>query len=140
MRKSFYLFLICIPFVTTVRAQYKQPFNQDWEFVKGVGLDYSDTLLQKDGAIKWEKITLPHTANIEPIEKLTQQWQGVCWYRKFFSVPSASRGKHIALQFDAAMQQADVYLNGRHIFRHLGGYLPLNTALRFSRNAEVPSR
>src|SRR5206468_5198251 len=78
----------------------------------------------KDDQHKWSNISLPHTANIEPIEKVDQQWQGICFYRKYFMVPGANTGKHIAIQFDAAMQEADVYLNGRHIFKHLGGYLP----------------
>ena len=124
MFKRLLLILICTPFVTRMLAQHTESFNSDWEFVKGTDTVFSDRLLLKDSTIKWEKISLPHTANIEPVEKVAQQWQGVCYYRKFFSVPAASRGKHIALQFDAAMQQADVYLNGKHIYRHLGGYLP----------------
>jgi beta-galactosidase len=105
-------------------AQQKQLFNNNWEFIKGIDTVFSDKLLVKNSQLKWEKISLPHTANIEPIEKLAQQWQGICFYRKFFSIPSANKGKHIAIQFDAAMQEADVYLNGEHIFNHKGGYLP----------------
>ena len=105
-------------------TQQKQLFNSNWEFVKGIDTVFSDDLLIKSSQVKWEKISLPHTANIEPIEKVAQQWQGICFYRKFFSIPASSKGKHIAIQFDAAMEEADVYLNGRHIFKHLGGYLP----------------
>jgi beta-galactosidase len=117
-------FVGCLILTITTRAQQKQLFNNDWEFVKGTDSVFSVDMLSRTGAIKWERITLPHTANIEPIEKKEQQWQGICFYRKFFTVPATAKGKHMAIQFDAAMQEADVYLNGRHIFRHLGGYLP----------------
>jgi beta-galactosidase len=120
-------FLLIIAFAATMLsadAQQKKLFNDSWEFVKGADTVFSADMIQKNGRIAWEKISLPHTANIEPVEKKSQQWQGICFYRKFFSIPASSKGKHIAIQFEAAMQEADIYLNGRHIFKHLGGYLP----------------
>jgi beta-galactosidase len=111
-------------------------FNNNWEFVKDVDTTNSGRLLStaKNAKVDWEKISLPHTANIEPVEKVKEQWQGTCFYRKFFTLSATNKGKHIALQFDAAMHEADVYLNGRHIYKHLGGFLPFyidisNTAL-----------
>jgi beta-galactosidase len=105
-------------------AQQKRSFNQGWEFVKDIDTVFSGKLLLKNTQIPWQTVSLPHTANIEPIQKQAQQWQGICFYRKFFSVPASWKGKHIAIRFDAAMQDADLYLNGQHIFKHLGGYLP----------------
>src|SRR5580658_11160622 len=124
MLNRFLLILSFGSFSTNNHAQQKQLFNSEWQFVKGGDTVFSKDLLIKNSNIKWEKISLPHTANIEPVQKVGQQWQGICFYRKFFSVPLRSKGKHIAVQFDGAMQKADVYLNGKHIFQHLGGYLP----------------
>lgn len=118
------LFIVAVMLSVCATAQQKKQFNYDWEFIKDTDSTFSADMLVKKGRFKWEKISLPHTANIEPVEKKAQQWQGICFYRKFFTLPAASKGKHIAIQFDAAMQEADVYLNGQHIFRHLGGYLP----------------
>ncbi|MBD1396636.1 glycoside hydrolase family 2 protein [Pontibacter sp. JH31] len=103
-----------------------QNFNEDWGFV--LNLDTSNFLSRlpefASGQTSWEQVTLPHTARLEPIQKKEQQWQGTALYRKLFSLPVTDKGKHIAIQFEAAMQVADVYLNGKHVFRHLGGYLP----------------
>jgi beta-galactosidase len=105
-------------------GQGVQSFNEGWEFVKEIDSVFVGQLIGKSIEVQWENISLPHTANIEPTQKVKQQWQGTCFYRKEFSIPETSRGKHIAIQFDAAMQVADVYLNGKPVFRHLGGYLP----------------
>lgn len=124
MLKRFFLFSFTILLTALVNAQRKQLFNSNWEFVKNIDTVFSGDLLIKNNNVKWEKISLPHTANLEPVEKVTQQWQGICFYRKFFSIPVVYREKHIAIQFDAAMQEADIFLNGKHIFNHKGGYLP----------------
>ena len=124
MLRRVLLILIGLEFAICIQAQQKRMFNYDWEFVKDIDTVFSNSLTAKNSGIKWEKISLPHTASLEPIVKVAQQWQGICFYRKFFSVPASYKGKHIAIQFDAAMQEADVYLNGEHIFNHKGGYLP----------------
>ncbi|HEV8513099.1 MAG TPA: glycoside hydrolase family 2 TIM barrel-domain containing protein [Cyclobacteriaceae bacterium] len=121
MKFSFSL-IFFLPFL--VHGQRIQSFNDSWEFVKGIDTVFTTQLLEKNGNTKWEKISLPHTANIEPIQKINQQWQGTCFYRKYFFVPETNKGKHVAIRFDAAMQVADVYLNGKHVLKHLGGYLP----------------
>ncbi|WP_181163701.1 glycoside hydrolase family 2 protein [Pontibacter mangrovi] len=99
----------------------KQVFNDGWEFVRDAD---SAAVFGGQNSLAWEQVSLPHTARLEPIEKTEQQWQGTAFYRKAFTIPASHQGKHIALQFEAAMQVAEVYLNGQHIFRHLGGYLP----------------
>src|SRR5882724_4965142 len=91
-------------------SQKVESFNDSWEFVKDVDSVLISKLPERDDGVRWEQVTLPHTSNIESIQKKSQQWQGICYYKKYFSIPSADRGKHIAIQFDAAMQVADVYL------------------------------
>ncbi|MEN0054630.1 MAG: glycoside hydrolase family 2 TIM barrel-domain containing protein [Mucilaginibacter sp.] len=129
MKKIPLCFLLIMGCLFQLKAQTTTStsnFNNNWEFVKDIDTSNSGYLLSSTakGSANWEKISLPHTANIEPVEKVKEQWQGTCFYRKFFIVPLANKGKHIALQFDAAMHEADVYLNGKHIYKHLGGFLP----------------
>ena len=46
------------------------------------------------------------------------------WYKKVFSVPEKWLGKRILLHFDAVDWKTIVYLNGKEIGSHQGGYCP----------------
>lgn len=72
----------------------------------------------------WINVTLPHTTRIEPIEKKEQQWQGTCFYRKQLNIDDTS--SYTVLRFDAAMHEADIWINQKHTAQHLGGYLPFD--------------
>jgi beta-galactosidase len=37
---------------------------------------------------------------------------GVAWYRKHFTLPTATRGKRVVLQFDGVYQRSEVWMNG----------------------------
>jgi len=106
-------------------------FNAGWEFIKDPSGSISPELFQKtdDKATVWQKVSLPHTANIEAVDSPKKQWQGIARYRKFFTVPAQFEGKSVSLQFGAAMQVAKIYLNGELIETHLGGYLPFQVKM-----------
>ena len=80
----------------------------------------------------WIDVTLPHTPRLEPIEKVEQQWQGTCFYRKQLRINNIS--SHVTLRFDAAMHEADVWINNEHVARHLGGYLPFDIDIPVNKN------
>lgn len=116
--------------------QTKFDYNANWEFVKDMDTTITPDLFTADAAnLDWEQIRLPHTANIEPLVIDNQQWQGDSFYRKFFGVEPQQEGKYLALEFEGAMHEADVYLNGEHIYYNAGGYLPfvvdISDAVRF---------
>lgn len=104
----------------------KLNFNKDWKFLK---LDKSVTADQKFSNIKfddasWENVSLPHTANIEPLV-VNDQWQGICWYRKEFEAPKGAANKKIYIEFEAAMNIATIWVNGIKVKHTQGGYLPI---------------
>lgn len=70
----------------------------------------------------WQAIELPHTAFVEPFTVL-HQWQGICYYKREIEAPKKANGK-IYLELGAAMQLADVWVDGMHVTQHAGGYLP----------------
>lgn len=105
--------------------QTKFDFNTNWEFVKDMDTTITPGLIQSgETELNWDQIRLPHTANIEPLVIEDQQWQGDSFYRKFFRGEPEHEGKYMALEFEGAMHEADVYLNGEHIYYNAGGYLP----------------
>ena len=44
------------------------------------------------------------------------------WYRRNFEVPADWKGRHVLLHFDAIDWEATVYLNGKKLATHRGGY------------------
>jgi beta-galactosidase len=74
-------------------------------------------------------VTLPHT--VTPLswgDWDPAGWQRVWIYRKHFGRP-ARRGWRVLADFDGAMVDATVVLNGVALGTHTGGYLPWTTEL-----------
>ena len=46
------------------------------------------------------------------------------WYRRTFTVPPAWAGKSVLLHFEAVDWETHIWVNGRHIGTHQGGYDP----------------
>jgi len=70
----------------------------------------------------WRTLDVPHDWGIEgpfrydlPGNTGKLPWQGIGWYRKHFMVSAADQGKHIFIDFDGAMANAQVWLNGEYI-------------------------
>ncbi|GAA4416156.1 beta-galactosidase [Nibrella viscosa] len=101
-------------------------FNVGWEFVKDIDTTVTADFFRRNAgpANSWRLVSLPHTAQPEPLVITGTQWQGTGFYRKFFTISAADKNKRLAIHFEAAMHEADVYLNGRHLLKHIGGYLP----------------
>lgn len=94
------------------------PFNDGWQFTRVVGAPD-----RPPSSAQWSDVSLPHTARIEP-RIVNDQWQGIAFYRKRFDAPQEWRGQVKLLRFEGAMNVATVWLNGRKLAEHLGGFLP----------------
>lgn len=71
----------------------------------------------------WQQVRLPHTAFIEP-KVIKHPWQGICYYTRKVTVSHEEAAKQLWVEFEGAMQLADVWINGRHVFQHAGGFTP----------------
>jgi len=98
-------------------------FNQGWRFARGdaenaSAADFDDS--------RWAVVCAPHTVRLEPSEASGgRNYQGVAWYRKRFTVPRDMSAKVLTLYFEAIMGKQQVFVNGKKVVEHLGGYLPV---------------
>ena len=96
-------------------------FNAGWSFFRGENPGSERVAFN---AAEWQPVSLPHTANIEPLV-VNDQWQGICWYRKSFTLPANAAGKRVIIEFEGAMSRCSVWLNGVLVKERMGGYLPV---------------
>jgi len=50
----------------------------------------------------------------------------VSWYRRHLVLPNSLKGRRIFLDFDGVMMAAEVFVNGRRLAAHKGGYVPFS--------------
>ncbi len=97
--------------------------NGDWRFKRLDEASAEASFVDADDSA-WETVSLPHSAYLEPLV-ISNQWQGVCWYRKTVDVPVAFAGKKIWLTLEGAMSQSKIWVNGKLAKERAGGYLPV---------------
>jgi len=70
---------------------------------------------------KWDDIGLPHSFSL-PYFLSDKFYVGYGWYRKHFNVPAKWAGQRLFLEFEGAFQDAEIFVNGRRLGEHKGGY------------------
>jgi hypothetical protein len=58
-----------------------------------------------------------------------RRYAGVLWYRRAFDVPSRWRESSVAIRFGAVDYRARVWVNGREVGGHEGGYTPFEVEI-----------
>ena len=114
-------------------------FDAGWRFLKGDAAGAEQPAFNDEG---WRRLDLPHDWAIEgPFDPKYEPhngalpFYGVGWYRKHFTVPPSARGKFLTLEFDGAMANSRVWLNGVEIggrpYGYIGFSVDLTPQLRF---------
>lgn len=73
---------------------------------------------------KSETLTVPGDWNTQK-ENLFY-YEGSIWYKKSFDYAASKEGSRSFIYFGAVNYRADVYLNGKKLGRHIGGFTPFN--------------
>ena len=102
-------------------------FNPEWRFHLGdvpnaEKADFNDT--------EWEVVSTPHSVKLMPAEASgCRNYQGIAWYRKSFVLPKNTGNQNVELHFEAIMGKQRIYIDGRLVKEHEGGYLPITVNL-----------
>jgi len=75
-----------------------------------------------EGESSWRQIDVPRSWGWESGDFIF--YEGLAWYRRNFTVPPEWNGKFVKLHFWAVNYRADVWLNGKYLGFHEGGYTP----------------
>ena len=91
-------------------------FNAAWAFGKGTALP---TAMPTD----WEQVNLPHSWNaIDGQDGGNDYFRGTSHYAKTFAKSELPEAQQYYLELRGANSSADVYLNGKLLAHHDGGY------------------
>lgn len=143
MKKIISVFFILLVFCLPIWADHQPEFstagffplkdsgrevysmNPAWRFFKGAvpgaeTTDFNDK--------EWTVVSLPNGIEYIPTEASgCSNYQGEVWYRKHFTPNKSLKGKKLFLHFEAIMGKCKVYVNGKLLTEHFGGYLPVVT-------------
>ncbi len=97
----------------------KIPINNEWNFVK----EWNDKLINTFD--KNESVHIPHA-----MEELQMHYpdESSLWlisgYQRIITYDNAWKGKSVFVRFEGVMAVATVYINGKNVSEHKGGYTP----------------
>jgi beta-glucuronidase len=83
---------------------------------------------RRRSTVGWTPITVPNSWNVNDFTP--SGFIGApAWYRKDFRLPSASRRFGWRVRFESVNYRATVWLNGRRLRSHAGGFIPFEVPL-----------
>ena len=95
--------------------------NTDWAFHRG-DLPGAERVTIDDS--RWIATALPHVMQLEKKHCGGNSiYDGIGWYRRYFTLSPQYRGKRITLSFEGVMNACDVFINGKKVSTHHGGYM-----------------
>ena len=113
-----YIIEVVKPEMISAPGRERVNINRDWKFNLGdtagaerIGFDDSE----------WTQANLPHSFSI-PYFMWTDVYHGYGWYRKVIRVDEEWKNKQIGIEFEGSFIETEVYLNGRRVGSHTGGY------------------
>lgn len=93
--------------------------NNEWKFIKQDEVKAMDRAYNDEN---WEGVNIPHTWNAIDGANGFDFYKGACWYRKEFVIDNLAHGNSVFIEFTGSNSITDVYVNGKYMGQHKGGY------------------
>lgn len=116
-----HLFIAIFPLcfvVDNAVARENTVLASGWSFQSGEVADAEKTDFDTGG---WQSVSVPHSWGWAEAHQGKEDFHHQGWYRRELAV-TPDKGKRYFLKFDAASTVADVYLNGKLLGEHRGGF------------------
>ena len=104
---------------TAQNAKTVYTINSDWKFQK------SETATNQfnNDATSWVNVTIPHTWNAkDAFDDTPGYFRGLGIYKKSLFFSENDKNKSIIIHFEGANQETEVFVNGKSVGTHKGGY------------------
>lgn len=82
---------------------------------------------------KWDKVTVPHSYSVDP---RYHNYTGTAWYFKRFDKVALPEAHRAIIRFEAVFYKTQVWLNGKVVGAHEGGYTPFELDITEALSAE----
>jgi len=103
------------------------PMNRNWRYKKFFNKEYIDRGFDDK---EFTTVDLPHTNKENPYNYFDEKMNNfVSCYRNTFSLDELEKGSRIFIDFEGVMTYAKVYINGKYLGEHKGGYTPFSFEL-----------
>jgi beta-glucuronidase len=136
------------PLITDIPSRKTQSLNGKWQYIidpyeTGFRNYRWDERYQNDREAYWnsdvpenktdrkehgyaDKYSLNVPGDWNSQEEKFLYYEGTVWYKRAFDVELPKENEKVFLYFGAVNYRADVYLNGKKLGMHLGGFTPFN--------------
>lgn len=141
IKNLFIIPVLCIVFLSSStekrhQVRLSKNINADWAF-NYFPQSQPDTTIAQPGFddSKWQAVAIPHTwstyettGEVHPfIYNASERddsywWNGWGCYRKRFSIDETLKNKKVFIEFDGVQKYSKVYLNGKYLGDHKGGF------------------
>ena len=119
-----------------VTAAKTQLINDNWTYLQSS----VKSLSKAKSSSQWQAISIPHTWNAtDTVDAAPGYRRDFSWYKKALNIPAFSNKEAKAryqLYFEGVNMEAEVYVNGKKVTEHIGGYIGFTVEITDFLNAD----